>query len=84
MIYGLGLLIILAARVVYAGMRTNELFYSEVEWYDRSYTKKVTQTVLDGDLVFKYCVITVIACFTWPISLPAYGLFKAGQRFAAK
>lgn len=84
MIYGLGFLLILAARVVYAGMRTQELFYVEVEKYDRSFSRKTLQVVLDGDSVFKYCALTAVACFAWPLVLPVYGLFKLGQRFAAK
>jgi hypothetical protein len=81
-IYALGFLIILSTRVVYAGMRTQELFYVEKETYDHSYTKKTVQTALDGDLVLKYCTVTFVASFLWPIALPAYGLFKLGQRFA--
>lgn len=84
MIYTIGFLAMLAARVVYAGMKQKELFYAVATDYQIRYKDaKKGELFLDGDKIFKYAAISVALVFLWPIALPALGLFKLGQRFGA-
>jgi len=83
MIYTTGLLVILAARVTYAGAKQRELFYSPPSEYDITYRKKKKEDLeLDGDKIFKFIVLSIPFALLWPISLPAIGLFKLGQQYA--
>jgi len=82
-IYTIGFLIMLAARVVYAGMKQHELFYKVATDYEVRYKSvKKGELILDGEKVFQYIMISLPLVLLWPISLPALGLFKLGQRYA--
>ena len=82
MIYTIGFLVMLAARVVYAGMKQHELFYKPATDYDvRHKDVKKGELILDGEKVFQYIMISLPLVLLWPLSLPALGLFKLGQKY---
>lgn len=84
MIYGLGFLLVLAARIVYAGVKTDELFYRAPKSYEITLgERKKTDRVINGEKVFFYVAITMGLSISWPILLPALGLFKLGQKYAS-
>ena len=84
MIYTIGFLVMLAARVVYAGIKQHELFYKPATDYEVCYKNvKKGELVLDGEKVFNYVAVSVGLIFLWPLAIPALGLFKLGQRFSA-
>lgn len=83
MIYTIGFLVMLAARVVYAGMKQHELFYRVATDYEVRYKNvKKGELILDGEKIFQYIMISLPLVLLWPLSLPALGLFKLGQRYA--
>lgn len=83
MIYTIGFLVMLAARVVYAGAKQHELFYKAATDYEVRYKNvKKGELILDGEKIFQYIMISLPLVLLWPISLPALGLFKLGQRYA--
>lgn len=83
MIYTIGFLIMLAARVVYAGMKQHELFYKAATDYEVRYKNvKKGELILDGEKIFHYVMISLPLILLWPLALPALGLFKLGQRYA--
>jgi len=81
MIYTLGFLIMLAARIVYAGMKQHELFYKAATDYEVRYKNvKKGEPILDGEKVFNYVAISLVLILLWPIAIPAVGLFMLGRR----
>lgn len=83
MIYTIGFLIMLAARVVYAGMKQHELFYKVATDYEVCYNNvKKGELILDGEKVFRYFMISLPLILLWPLALPAVGLFMLGQKYA--
>ena len=83
MIYTIGFLVMLAARVVYAGMKQHELFYKVATDYEVRYKNlKKGELILNGEKIFQYIMISLPLVLLWPLSLPALGLFKLGQRYA--
>ena len=77
MIWLVGLLIVLAARVFLAGMNSKSYFYKEV----RGYNKEPVQS-FDGDLVILYCALTAVLSLFWPVAVPGYGLYLLGRKYA--
>ena len=83
MIYTAGFLLILAARIVYAGMKQKELFYKEAGDYEvRHKGVKKGELILDGDKILKYVILSLPLVLLWPLAVPAIGLFMLGQRYA--
>ena len=83
MIYTIGFLIMLAARVVYAGMKQHELFYKAATDYEVRYKNvKKGELILDGEKIFHYVTVSLPLILLWPIALPAVGLFMLGQKYA--
>lgn len=83
MIYTIGFLVMLATRVVYAGMKQHELFYKAATDYEVRYKNvKKGELILDGEKVFQYIMVYLPLVLLWPLGLPALGLFKLGQRYA--
>ena len=83
MIYTLGFLIMLAARVVYAGMKQHELFYKMATDYEVRYKNvKKGELILDGEKIFHYVIVSLPLILLWPLALPAVGLFMLGQKYA--
>ena len=79
MIWLLGLLIVLGYRVFNAGMNSKALFYKDVR---SSYNSTQTRREFDGELVIGYIAVTAGLSLFWPISLPGYGLYALGKRYA--
>lgn len=83
MIYTLGFLVMLAARIVYAGMKQHELFYKPATDYEVRYKNvKKGEPILDGEKIFNYVAVSVGLILLWPIAIPAVGLFMLGRRFS--
>lgn len=83
MIYTLGFLVMLAARIVYAGMKQHELFYKPATDYEVRYKNvKKGELILDGEKIFNYIAVSAGLILLWPIAVPAVGLFMLGRRFS--
>lgn len=73
----------LAARIVYAGIKQHELFYKPATDYEVHYKNvKKGEPILDGEKVFNYVAISLVLILLWPIAVPAVGLFMLGQKYA--
>lgn len=70
-----GAIVFVLARTFYAGMNSKSLFYR-----DPKYSSEVGPQI-DEDKAAGYMLLTVGFCLTWPLSLPALGMFKLGKRF---
>ena len=84
MIWFIGFLAFIIYRVFNAGMKSKELFYSKVQQYDSSYTKKILVEKFDGEKALFYSLKTLGFGVTWSVSLPIVGVFLLGQKYAAK
>ena len=62
------------ARTFYAGMNSKTLFYRDAKYGE-------VGRQIDEDKVAGYIILTLLFSVTWPLSLPALGMFKLGQRF---
>lgn len=82
MIWFLGVLAFIAYRVFNAGMKSKTIFYTEKEVYSFDYKKKERCSVFDEGKLFGYCAVSLGFALTWPISLPAAGIFLLGKRYA--
>ena len=69
-----GVIIFVLARTFYAGMNSKSLFY-----HDPKYSEVGRQ--ISEDKIAVYFALTLAFSVTWPLSLPALGMFKLGQRF---
>ena len=69
-----GAIAFILARTFYAGMNSKSMFYR-----DPKYSEVGRQ--IDEDKVAGYMFLTVGFSLTWPLSLPALGMFQLGQRF---
>lgn len=76
MIWFIGFVGFILYRVFNAGMKSQELFYV----VDRFNSKG--PKVFDGEKVFFYTLTTGGLAATWPLSLPAIGVFLLGKRYA--
>lgn len=74
-IWFLGFIGILVGRVVYAGMKTEELFFRPPTRYEDKDRKYV-----DGDKVFQYILLTIPVALFWMAVVPAIGLFLLGKK----
>ena len=82
MIWIVGTLAFIAYRVFNAGMNSKSLFYSTNSRYNYDSNKKELVQEVNGDKVFAYIAFTVGLGLTWPISLPAVGIYLLGKRYA--
>lgn len=83
MIYTIGILVVIASRVIYAGMKSDQLFYRNPKSYEitiKDYPKDAR--VLDEGKVASFLGLTLLGSITWPLVVPALGLFKLGQKYA--
>ena len=81
-----GVIIFVLARTFYAGMNSKSLFYHDPDRYVLSTTRndpKYSEVgrQISEDKIAVYFVLTLAFSVTWPLSLPALGMFKLGQRF---
>ena len=77
-IWFLGFVSVIAGRIIYAGMKWEEKFYT-LDPYGR---KKSAE--LDYDKVMPYGFVTLPIALFWPFVVPAYGLFLFGRKLGKK
>jgi hypothetical protein len=78
----LGFIAIIGYRLFNAGMKTDSLFYVDRTGWDTSYKNKVKVRQFDGELAFGYVAVTIVVALTWPLSLPAIGIYLLGKKLA--
>lgn len=78
MIWFLGFVSVIVARIIYAGMKWEEKFYS----LDRYGRKKEPE--LDYDKLMPYGFTTFAIALFWLFVVPAYGLFLLGRKIGRK
>lgn len=77
MIWFLGFIVVIGSSLFYAGMESDSLFYR-----DDNFLKKVPVRKLCGEQVFVYVAATIVTALTWPLALPAIGLYLLGKKLA--
>jgi hypothetical protein len=69
-----GVIVFVLARTFYAGMNSKKLFYRDPKY------SEVGRQICE-DKTAGYMLLTAVFSLTWPLSLPALGMFQLGQRF---
>lgn len=82
MIWFIGFIAFIAYRVFNAGMNSKSLFYVTKTSYNYDTQRKETGLYYEGEKVFGYVLITLVFAVTWPLSLPAMGIYLLGKRYA--
>lgn len=82
MIWLIGLITFIVYRVFIAGMKSKSLFYTTRNEYSYEANQKRLVEKLDGDKIIFYVVWTIGLAFTWPLSIPAIGIYLLGKRYA--
>lgn len=77
MIWLFGVVVVIIYQAFYAGMKADNLFYTE--GYD--YSRKKSKT-FSWEALFGYSFISILIALTWMLSLPIIGIYKLGRRFA--
>ena len=72
-----GFILFILFRVFYAGMNYKSLFYRGPK-----YSFEDPGLYYDDNKTFGYSLWTFVIGITWLISVPAYGVFLLGKRFA--
>lgn len=81
MIWFIGFMSIIMYRVFEAGRSTNRFSVTRRDW-DTDFREKAPVTSFDGEKLFFYILVTLGFAITWPISIPVFGVYLLGKRFA--
>ena len=82
MIWFLGFIVVIGYRLFNAGMKSDSLFYANKMEWTNDYSKKVPVRALEGEKLFVYVAVTIGVALTWPLALPAVGMYLLGKKLA--
>lgn len=82
MIWFLGFIVVIGSSLFFAGMKSDNLFYRDGMQWDDNFIKKVPVRKLCGEQIFLYVASTAVVALTWPLALPAIGLYLLGKKLA--
>lgn len=81
MIWFLGFIVVIGYSLFNAGMKSDSLFYANKMEWTNDYSKKVPVRALEGE-VLEYVFISIGVALTWPLALPAIGIYLLGKKLA--